>query len=156
MKLHELKSLLQRHPGHRFQLQLPDGHAVPVNFHITEVGHVRKTFLDCGGQMHQSETCQLQAWVAENDEDHRLASRKLLGILEKAAGFLPGDHLPVEIEYEHLALTQYPVAAAEIRDDAVVLQLESKHTDCLAKELCTPRPAAATSGCGCAPGACCS
>ena len=153
MKLHELKQLLQRHPDRLFQLQLPDGHPVPVSFHITEVGHVRKTFIDCGGQMHDTATCQLQAWVA-NDHDHRLANRKLLGILQKAAAFLPGDDLPVEIEYEHLALSQYSVASADVRDDAVVLRLESKHTDCLAKELCVPA-APATSSCGCAPGACC-
>jgi hypothetical protein len=153
MKLHELKQLLQRHPAKGFQLQLPNGDPVPVSFHITEVGHVRKKFIDCGGRMHETETCQLQAWVG-NDEEHRLANSKLLGILDKAAAFLPGDQLPVEIEYEDTALSQHPIAGADIRGDAVVLRLEAKHTDCLAKEVCLP-PEKSGSGCGCAPSGCC-
>lgn len=153
MKLRELKQLLQSHPDKSFQLQLPDGSPVPVSFHITEVGHVRKKFIDCGGKMHEAESCQLQAWVG-GDEEHRLANGKLLGVFQKAAAFLPGDDLPVEIEYEDAALTQYPITVAEVRADAVVLLLESKHTDCLAKEACGV-PVEAGSGCGCAPAGCC-
>ncbi len=153
MKLHELKQLLQRHPEKGFQLQLPGGSPVPVSFHITEVGYVRKKFIDCGGRMHETETCQLQAWVG-NDAEHRLANRKLLGILDKSASILPGDHLPVEIEYEDAALSQHPIAGADVRDDAVVLLLESKHTDCLAKDVCIPAEKA-EANCGCAPAGCC-
>lgn len=153
MQLHELKDLLRHHPEKAFRLQLPGGGTVPLSFHITEVGHVRKKFVDCGGRMHESDTCQLQAWVG-TDEDHRIENRKLSGILQKAASFLPGDDLPVEIEYEDAALTQYPIAGAEVGDDAVMLQLTAKHTDCLAKELCVPTQAAA-SECGCAPSGCC-
>jgi hypothetical protein len=153
MKLHELKQLLHRHPAKGFRLQLPNGDPVPVSFHITEVGHVRKKFIDCGGRMHETETCQLQAWVG-SDEEHRLANGKLLGILDKAAAFLPGDHLSVEIEYEDMALSQHPIAGADIRDDAVVLLLEAKHADCLAKDVCVA-PAKAGAGCGCAPTGCC-
>jgi len=153
MKLRELKQLLQQHPDKGFRLQLPTGNPVPVSFHITEVGHVRKKFIDCGGRMHETETCQLQAWVG-SDEEHRLASRKLLGILDKAALFLPSDHLPVEIEYEDTALSQHPIAGAEVREGEVVLLLESKHTDCLAKDVCLP-PEKAETGCGCAPAGCC-
>jgi Family of unknown function (DUF6428) len=153
MKLQELKQLLQRHPNKGFRLQLPTGDPVPVSFHITEVGHVRKKFLDCGGRMHETETCQLQAWVG-SDEEHRLANGKLLGILDKAAAFLPGDQLPVEIEYEDTALSQHPIAGADVRGDAVVLRLEAKHTDCLAKDVCLP-PEKSAVGCGCAPTGCC-
>jgi Family of unknown function (DUF6428) len=146
MKLQELKQLLQRHPNKGFRLQLPTGDPVPVSFHITEVGHVRKKFLDCGGRMHETETCQLQAWVG-SDEEHRLANGKLLGIL-------PGDQLTVEIEYEDAALSQHPIAGADVRGDAVVLRLEAKHTDCLAKDVCLP-PEKSAVGCGCAPTGCC-
>lgn len=153
MKLHELKQLLQQHPDKGFRLQLPAGEPVPVSFHITEVGHVRKQFIDCGGRMHATETVQLQAWVGSDDE-HRLANRKLLGIFNKAASFLPGDHLPVEIEYEQNELSQYPIAGAEVREDSVVLLLAPKHTDCLAKDACgTSEPAEAGAAC-CAPGCC--
>ena len=153
MKLIELKQLLNTHPDHAFQLRLPDGSPVPVSFHITEVAHVRKKFIDCGGRMHEDETCQIQAWVG-NDDEHRIANRKLVGILKKAEAFLPGDHLPVEVEYEQTTLSQYPVAEAEVGDGVVVLHLRPKHTDCLAKEVCIPETPA-SAGCGCTPGACC-
>lgn len=48
MNLSELKSLLTEHSSHLFRIALPDGNAVPVSFHVTEVGRVQKTFLDCG------------------------------------------------------------------------------------------------------------
>ena len=153
MQLHELKDLLHRHPDKSFRLQLPAGGSVPVSFHITEVGHVRKKFMDCGGRMHEAETCQLQAWVG-SDEDHRISNGKLLGILQKAASFFPADDLPVEIEYEDTALTQYPIGSAEVGDDAVVLHLTPKHTDCLAKDVCLP-PQPSDAGSGCAPAGCC-
>jgi len=152
MKLHELKQLLQRHPDKDLRLQLPTGSAVPVSFHITEAGHVRKKFIDCGGKMHESESCQLQAWVG-SDEDHRIGNGTLLGILTKAASFLPGDDLPVEIEYEDTVISQYPIACAEVQGDALVLQLTTKHTDCLAKELCGV-PTEEEAGC-CASSGCC-
>ncbi len=152
MKLTELKQLLHDHPAKAFMLRLPTGRPVPVSFHITEVGHVRKKFIDCGGRMHETETCLLQAWVG-SDSDHRLATGKLLGILGKAASFLPGDELPVEIEYEDRVLTQYPVTGAEVGDETVVLLLAEKHTDCLAKDVCLPKEPA-EAACGCAPGCC--
>ena len=32
-----------------FRFQTPDGNFVPPHFHITEVGMVKKHFIDCGG-----------------------------------------------------------------------------------------------------------
>ena len=154
MTLNEFKSLLQQHPDKAFQFTLPSGDAVPVSFHITEVGRVQKSFIDCGGALHHTETCHLQAWVGA-DDDHRIASGKLAAILNKATPLLPNGDLPVEIEYEHEVLSQYPVERAEVTAGAVILHLISKHTDCLAKELCgVPASAPAASGCGCGPGCC--
>jgi hypothetical protein len=102
---------------------------------VTEVGHVQKTFLDCGGTLHDTTTCQIQCWVGE-DEDHRLIAGKVAGILAKARQFLTDDSVPVEIEYEDSVISQYPISGFEITDDAVILELAPKHTDCLAKELC--------------------
>lgn len=152
MTLREFRSLLARHPGKAFQLRLPDGGSVPECFHITEVGRVRKTFIDCGGQMHDEETCLLQAWLG-GDEDHRLATGKLSGIINKAMSFLPDEDVPVEIEYEDAVISQYRVPEAVVTDTAVVLNLTHKHTDCLAKEACGI-PERAESGCGCGPGCC--
>jgi len=138
MKLSSFKDLLQSHPSKQFRLVLPSQNAVPISFHITEVAHVQKRFIDCGGRMHTAHTCQLQAWVG-TDTDHRLAAGKMADVLTLAQSVLPADQdLDVEIEYEDINLSQYAVASYTVADDAVILNLASKHTDCLAKDICLP------------------
>ena len=160
MRLSQFTALLRAYPDKPFHLVLPGAGLVPVSFHITEVGHVTKKFIDCGGKLHTVQTCQLQAWLG-NDTDHRLLAGKMAGVLNLAGakGVLPaGEDLDVEIEYEDAALSQYPVAGYVVTEDAVVLSLSSKHTDCLAKESCLPRlpmAAGAEAGCGCGPSGCC-
>lgn len=151
--LRDFRSLLDQHPGKAFQLHLPDGDAVPECFHVTEVGRVRKDFIDCGGTVRAQETCLLQVWLG-GDDDHRLATGKLAGILRKAAPLLPNDDIPLEIEYETSVISQYQVAEATVNGSAVVLHMAHKHTDCLAKEVCGIPERPAASGCGCGPGCC--
>ena len=152
MNLHELKNLLNQHPGKHFRLLLPTGAPVPVSFHVTEVGRVHKTFIDCGGTLRESTACQLQIWVG-GDDDHRLEAGKTARILEKARSFLPDETIPVEIEYEDSVISQYSITGHEMDGTDVVLHLANKHTDCLAKELCGVPPA--TSGAGAEADACC-
>jgi Family of unknown function (DUF6428) len=147
MKLQEFKSLLETNREKAFRLQLPGGSQVPVSFHITEVGLVSKTFIDCGGKVHSVQTCQLQAWGGE-DIDHRLEAGKMADILRLSKAIVPNDFLDVEIEYEDTLISQYPVSEAIVSDDAVTLHLTTKHTDCLAKELCLAPSANGSSCCG--------
>jgi hypothetical protein len=135
MKLSELKSLLTEHSNRLFRIRLPQGGAVPVSFHVTEVGLLQKTFIDCGGTLRKTATCQLQIWVGE-DNDHRIETGKMAAILYKAGAILPDDSLPVEIEYEDRVISQYTISRHELSDDAVILVLSNKHTECLAPELC--------------------
>lgn len=135
MQLKELKSLLSENADRHFRIRLPDGDAIPLSFHVTEIGHVRKTFLDCGGTRRETETCQLQVWVGE-DYDHRIETGKMASILERGKAVLPDDSVPVEIEYEDRAISQYTITGHEITGDAVILALAHKHTECLAPELC--------------------
>lgn len=135
MTLFALKSLLSAHADHVFRLRLPDGGPVPVSFHVTELGRVHKTFLDCGGTLRESTVCQLQIWVGE-DYDHRIETRKLSGILEKGKSLLPDESVPVEIEYEDRVISQYTIGSHEVTEDTVILCLAHKHTECLAPELC--------------------
>jgi hypothetical protein len=140
MKLSQFTNLLQSYPENQFRLVLPGDNIVPVSFHVTEVGHVTKKFIDCGGKLHTLQTCQLQVWLGE-DTDHRLSAGKMAGVLNLAAakGVLPvGEDLDVEIEYEDTVISQYTVASHTVTDSVVVLHLGSKHTDCLAKESCCP------------------
>lgn len=149
MKLRELKELLQANSEKQFLLQLPNAQQVPVSFHITEVGQINKTFIDCGGKVHSQQTCQLQAWVGP-DEDHRIEAGKMASILEIARSIVPNDDIDIEIEYEDTVISQYPVQGATVSEDAVTLVLTTRHTDCLARELCI----VPSSG-GCGPVGCC-
>ncbi len=162
MKLSHFTNLLETHPETPFHLVLPGDNTVPVSFHITEVGHVTKTFIDCGGTLHTVESCQLQAWVY-TDTQHRLLAGKMAGALNlaRAKGVLPdAEDLDVEIEYEDSAISQYTVESFAVSESAVVFTLAGKHTDCLAKELCVPNSfallmaAGGAASCGCGPGGC--
>ncbi|HEX8835058.1 MAG TPA: DUF6428 family protein [Abditibacteriaceae bacterium] len=148
MKLYELKALLEANRDRQFLLALPNESQVPVSFHITEVGQVTKNFIDCGGKAHSLQTCQLQAWVGE-DEDHRLNAGKISDILGLAKKIVPSDDIDVEVEYEDAVISQYPVDRAEITDESVTLHLTTKHTDCLAKELCLVPSASSCGPTGC-------
>lgn len=159
MKLSELKSLLTEHSDRFFRIRLPDGGAVPVSFHVTEVGQMHKTFIDCGGKLRETTTCQLQVWVGE-DYEHRIETGKMASILDKARSILPDDSVPVEIEYEDRVISQYTISSHELSDDSVVLILANKHTECLAPELCgLPTigrlPAIGGKSNGCGPSGCC-
>jgi hypothetical protein len=151
MNIIELKKALGEKPDGKIRFVLPDRSSIPAHFHITEVGHVRKDFIDCGGTKRSTSNCLLQAWVAENDEDHALEAGKLGRILDLAGDLLPDGELPVEVEFEAPTISQFPIESSELLGDSVVFYLGSKHTDCLAREQCGLTPA---SSCGPATGCC--
>lgn len=155
MNLGSLKKNLRSHPEKNVRLILPDGDPIPADFHVTEVGHVVKTFIDCGGTMRRQETCLLQAWVADNNPDHRLSAGKLARILDLSSKVVPTEDLEVEVEYEPCAVAQYKIESSEVAENEIRFQLFHKHTDCLAREACGITPSG--SGCGCGDGAakCC-
>ena len=147
MKTTQFKSQLTAHPNHTLVFELPDGDRVPIQAHISEAGRVDKSFLDCGGTVRTVSTCQLQAWVDENDETHRLAPFKLAAVLDVAAPLLRGDDLEVEVEYEDCALSQYQVLVARATNFELVFKLGEKHTDCLAPEFCGVSRESKRTGC---------
>jgi hypothetical protein len=147
MKLKEFTHYLSAAPNRALCFLLPDGDAIEAHAHVTEVGRIDKSFIDCGGTIRRSAHVCLQTWVAD-DVDHRLALGRLAEIVAKAAPILGTDDLDVEIEYEGRTISQYPVERAEVTSEALTFHLGSKHTDCLAKELCVPA--------GVAEAACCS
>lgn len=153
MNLNEFKALLKGEGEKHFRIQLPDGSPVPLSFHVTEIGKIQKTFIDCGGTMRGTIACQLQIWVGE-DVDHRMEARKAAAILEKAKAFLPDENIPVEVEYEDRVISQYTIEAATIDSTSVTLKLSHKHTECLAPELCVVPPKSRESKCH-APSGCC-
>lgn len=132
-----LKGALAAAPDLPLTVVWPDGDPIEPHFHVTEVGRVQKDFVDCGGTVRQLVTCLLQTWVGE-DVDHRITGGKLLKAFAHAAPVLGTEDLPVELEYEACNVVQLVVASVKQESDQLVLQLASKHTDCLAKELCLP------------------
>jgi hypothetical protein len=136
MNLNEFSTLVSTHPEKLMRFILPNGKSIPESYHITEVGHVKKDFIDCGGTTRSVSACVLQAWLAMNDEDHRLTAGKLAAILKMAGKVLPEGELPVELEYEAPIISQFTMESSELADDAIIFRLTNKHTDCLAKESC--------------------
>jgi len=137
MKLIDFKTHLARYPERPLRFVLPDGTQVPAHAHVTEVAHVEKRFIDCGGMLRADAFCRLQLWVAD-DLEHRLTAEKLLAIIEKASVVLKGDGLDVDIEHELPFITQFPLETVEPSRNELLLRLTTRHTDCLAKDRCLP------------------
>ena len=135
MNLTEFKNRLSQNVGKKVLFMLPDERLIPLHFHITEVGYVRKDFIDCGGEARTLSSCLLQAWTAQ-DHDHSLGAGKLLSILKLSEKILPSEDLPVEVEFEAPYISQFPIISGEVEGGSIVFNLGVKHTDCLAKEKC--------------------
>ena len=56
--------------------------------------------------------------------------------LSELKSLLSDGNVPVEIEYEDRVISQYTISGHELTDEAVILSLAHKHTECLAPELC--------------------
>ena len=152
MKHSSFVSVLEKNPNAFLKFILPDGALVPAHYHITEVGRVDKTFLDCGATFRKTSNLCLQAWVAD-DHDHRLTAGKLLAIIQRAESLFANEDLDVELEYESAFISQFPVQSIAVVDNMIEVSLGLKHTDCLAKDVCLP-PVEETSGC-CSSSCCC-
>jgi hypothetical protein len=153
MNLRTLKASLLPHPDKVVRIILPDGDPIAAHFHVTEVGHVNRRFIDCGGTFRSLESCLLQTWVPDGDNDHRLTAGKLAKILELSRQVIPSDDLEVEVEYDCCVVAQYAVDSLAVEGDMLTVTLRNKKTDCLAREQCgvdtTATSACCGSGCGC-------
>ena len=107
MKLSEFKANLTGMTTVSFQL--PDGSTVPPHFHITEVGHVQKRFIDCGGTTRLEDRICFQLWEAE-DFDHRLQAEKLMKIIELSERTLNLPDEEIEVEYQDTTIGKYDLA----------------------------------------------
>jgi hypothetical protein len=65
------------------------------------------------------------------------------------------DEIPVEVEYEQDAISQFPVADIEVTPAGLLFVLGSKHTACLAPDKCgIGTPSTVKKGCGTNTGCC--
>lgn len=128
MKLSEFKSNLTGMTTVSFQL--PDGSTVPAHFHITEVGHVQKRFIDCGGTTRLEDRICFQLWEAE-DFDHRLQADKLMKIIELSERTLNLPDEEIEVEYQSTTIGKYQLAF-----NGNSFELLTTQTACLAEDKC--------------------
>jgi hypothetical protein len=132
MKLSDLRAALDQNPDTFPRFVLPDRERIPAHAHVTEVGHVVKNFIDCGGVTGKSETVLLQTHVGR-DTEHRLKTRRLAKILELGRRVLPHDQLEVEIEYDGCVVAQYPVDQVRRAGEYLEIYLGKRQTQCLAQ-----------------------
>ncbi|QWX83594.1 hypothetical protein H0I23_14215 [Cellulophaga sp. HaHaR_3_176] len=128
MKLSEVKSQLQKLDTIAFQL--PNGELVANHFHVTEVGKITKSFIDCGGTVRNEEVANFQLWSAD-DYDHRLHPEKLLSIIELSEKILNLGDLEIEVEYQADTIGKFGLDF-----NGTNFLLTTKQTDCLAKDNC--------------------
>jgi hypothetical protein len=151
MKLSDLRAVLEKFPNAFPRFVLPDGDYIPPHAHVTEVGHVTKNFIDCGGVTGRNETVLLQTHVGQ-DTDHRLKSDRFAKILQLGERVLPHDQLEVEVEYDCCVVAQYPVSDVKPSDGHLDVILGKRRTQCLAQER---RKAAPADSCCATAAACC-
>ena len=137
MLLSEFKKVLSENPNRAIRFILPTGSKIPPHAHVTEVARIDKEFIDCGGTRRTETICRMQTWY-QDDTDHRLTAGKLLAILAKFSVFLERDDLEVDVEHEAPFISQFPIDAAVIDGETLLLRLGVKHTACLAEDKCLP------------------
>jgi hypothetical protein len=112
------------------KIVLPNGDLVPAHFHVTEVGHVQKHFIDCGGKLRTEEKVNFQLWEA-NDYDHRLHPEKLVHIIELSEEKLNIPDKQIEVEYQGETIGKYGL---EVKGNT--FHLTTTNTACLALDAC--------------------
>ena len=133
MTLHGLQNALEANPQRSPRFVLPNGDYVPAHAHVTEVGHVVRNFIDCGGLTGKEEKVVLQTHVGD-DTDHRLRSDRLGEILRLGNRVIPSADLDVNIEYDCCVVAQYPIAEATPDGTHLNLILQRGRTQCRARE----------------------
>ena len=153
MKISEFKNILKSIKSLNFYLE--NGDLVPPYFHVTEVGQVSKTFIDCGGVIRDDNFISMQLWHA-NDFDHRLSPQGVLDIIELSENKLNLSDLHVEIEYQSDTIGRY-----DLFYNGSIFVLINKKTECLDVDKCgIPSQVVASikdseSSSSCAPGSGC-
>jgi len=133
MRLKELQMAIQQHPDTFPRFVLPDGDYVPSPAHVTEVGHVVKNYIDCGGEIGREEKVLLQTHVG-SDTEHRLRSDRFGKILQLGQRVLPDDELNVEVEYDCCVVAQYPISEVSRAGEHLDIILQRGRTQCRAQE----------------------
>ena len=128
MKLSEFKSILLELDNISFKL--PDGELIPSHFHVTEIGLLSKTYIDCGGKLREDKSINIQLWYS-TELDHRLKANKLLNIIEQSERLIDLDDHEIEVEYQQETNAKFGLIFNENQ-----FELTTKQTACLAEDQC--------------------
>ena len=128
MILNELKTNLESISELKFSLE--NGIEVPEHFHITEVGTINKSYIDCGGKYRNDQFINFQVWFS-SDTEHRLNPKKLIEIINNAADKIPLPNTEIEVEYQGDTIGKYALSF-----ESNTFILKSKFTNCLAEDQC--------------------
>lgn len=128
MKLSEIKEILLILENVEFQLE--NGSFVPEHFHVTEIGQIMKSFIDCGGVIRNEKAVNFQLWNAD-DYEHRLKPGKLLHIIQLSEEKLGIEDSDIEVEYQNETIGKY-----DLDFNGKIFVLKNKTTACLAREAC--------------------
>jgi hypothetical protein len=125
-------STLKQHLANLDTLQftLENGDQVSKNFHVTEIGVVSKSFIDCGGTIRQENKINLQLWDSF-DYDHRLAPAKLISIIELSQQKLQIPDAEIEVEFQQSTISKYGL---DFNGKEFILT--NTKTACLASDSC--------------------
>lgn len=149
MTLYDLQNALAEDPRRFPRFVLPDGDYIPAHAHVTEVGHVVRNFIDCGGLIGREEKVVLQTHVGA-DIHHRLRSDRLAKILQLGNRVIPSADLNVDVEYDCCVVAQYPIVEVISDGEYLNLILQRGRTQCraqgrresqMAAECCATSPA---------------
>ncbi|MBT5932446.1 MAG: hypothetical protein HOH34_03810 [Flavobacteriales bacterium] len=112
------------------KFSLGNGIEVPPHFHITEIGSINKSYIDCGGTHRNEQYISFQLWFS-NDVEHRLSPNRLITILDEAANKMQLTNSEIEVEYQSDTIGKYALSF-----ESGVFVLQSKFTNCLAEDQC--------------------
>src|SRR5438105_9746116 len=143
MTLHNLQNALKANPKRFPRFVLPNGDYIPAHAHVTEVGYLARSFVDCGGLTGKEEKILLQTHVGD-DTDHRLRSDRFAKILQLGHRVIPSADLDVDVEYDCCVVAQYPIAEAIPDGEHLNLSLRRGRTQGRARER---REAETAAGC---------
>jgi hypothetical protein len=141
----ELQNALEANPNRFPRFVLPDGDYIPAHAHVTEVGHLVRNFIDCGGLNGKEEKVVLQTHAGD-DTDHRLRSDRFAKILRLGNRLIPSADLDVDVEYDCCVVAQYPIAEARPIGQYLDLMLRRGRTQCRVRERRQSETAAACWG----------
>ena len=128
MKLSEVKEAIKNIEGMIFLL--PNGKKVPAHFHVTEIGNIKKKFMDCGGTIREETKVSFQLWTSI-DLQHRLKAERFGKIIKLAEEKIGLEDAEIEVEYQGETIEKFGLDFSGQQ-----FQLISLKTDCLAQENC--------------------